>query len=495
MPDQANLRVDWSNPLRCLLLGAAGSGMRTLGQILHDAGHIIHGADVVFEAETPLNPAVAAGFSVVEPFVRQLRWDDPAPAVEIDVCITSPAVPQSAPLYRWAEERSVPMRSLTAALGELFASRAQVCVAGTHGKSTTSALLAWMLNCNDQDAGVFVGAEMCAHLGSSPEWGIGIPGTTGMHGKGPLAVLEACEFGGSFLQLRPRHVLLNGIDGDHFDCFEDGAAEDAAYQRFLELVPADGGVFLNAACARSRRVATQAGVDVTTWSLDKGASANWCGRLVDERAGRMTLRVEHAERHFGDIEAPLSGRHNAENLLAAVAMASHLGLSAGECQASLSEFPGIRRRMEQRGIYRGMRMLDDYAHHPTAVTTTLQAVRTQFPGSRVRLLFEPHQVSRLKRCQDQFIQALSLADEVFVLPVFPAREQVSKATCHRISRQLAATISGQGTPAAFTDSVSAAASIVELTGRSEDIVLTMGAGTVHQIHDEVHRRFQRDPAA
>ncbi len=313
--------------------------------------------------------------------------------------------------------------------------------------------------------------------------------------RGDLAVIEACEFGRSFLHLHPQQVILNGIDGDHFDCFRNEADEVGAYQQFLEQLPADGAVFVNASCRRSIQASASAGVRSVCWRLDGDASWDWNGQILHVSAAGIRVRVRAGQRRLGDFEVPLHGQHNAENLLAAVAMASHLGLSAAQCQKSLAEFPGMGRRLEYRGVWRGMQMLDDYAHHPTAVTKTVHAVRQRFPGQRVRVLFEPHQVLRLQRCRDEFVRALSLADDVVILPVFPARERVSEATCRRISRQLAATINLGNTPAGFAESVNAAVSLVELTGQPQDVVLTMGAGTVHRIHDEVHRRFQRDSAA
>lgn len=469
--------------------------MRTLAQILTQAGHFVCGADVNHSRmASTRSPGTPGGDELVSRLVaRWLEWEDEHPDVEVDVCVASPAVPESAPLYRWAVTQGVPVMKLPAAVGSVFAGRSQVCVAGTHGKSTTSALLAWMLNSSGYDAGVYVGAELAAGGAGSAAAEDGAA-SSGKFGRGPLAILEACEFDRSFLELSPQHVILNGIDGDHFDCFADESDEDAAYQRFLELLPSDGSLLMKATCDRSRQAAVRAGVRATGWALEQSAS-NWCGRIVETVSSQMTVRVERAGKKFGDICVPLTGRHNAENLLAAVAMSSRLGLSAAQCRAAAADFPGVRRRLEDRGSCRGMRLLDDYAHHPTAVTTALQTVRQRFAGCRIRVLFEPHQVLRVQRCEDQFTAALSLADDILVLPVFPAREQVSEATCHRISQQLAATISAQGTPAVFAENRDAAVSIVELTGRPDDVVVTMGAGTVHQIHDEVLRRFQRDSAA
>jgi len=487
MTDQANRLIDWLLPQRCLLLGVAGTGMRALTEILQQAGHIVYGSDVVYQ--TGNLPEGQTETELPVPDVRMLAWNGISRPDAIDVCICSPAVPETAPLYLWAQRQSIPIMSLHATVGALFADRSQLCVTGTHGKSTTSSLLAWLLNESNRNAGVFIGAP----LNTSAATKAAIRG--GYYGGGDVAVIEACEFDRSFLNLKPHHVILNGIDGDHFDCFSNAQEEDAAYRNFLELLPSDGTVFLNAACSRSSSLVAQVGTASVQWTLNDRSATDWSGEVLDHSSERMTVRIRGNRRHFGDFRIPLFGQHNVENVLAAVSMASFQGLSAAQCQKALTGFPGLKRRLEFRGEYRQMRMLDDYAHHPTAVTTTLQAVRQQYPEHRIRVIFEPHQMIRLQQYEDQFVRALSIADEVIVFPVFPAREQVSEARCHRISQQLAATIREQETPAVFADGVNSVVLIVEHTGQPQDLFLTMGAGTVHRIHDEVHRRFQQHSAA
>ena len=485
--DSVNRQIDWSVPRRCLLLGVAGSGMQALSAILHQSGHVLYGSDRI--CGTGREVGTDTDVRALLENVRLVPWGNSSPELSVDVVICSPAIPATAPLLRWSQDQSIRVMSLQTAVGSVFADRRQICVSGTHGKSTTSGLLAWILNNEASDAGVFLGAHWCACRQSR----FGRQG--GHYGRSDLAVIEACEFDRSFLQLQPHHVILNGIDSDHFDCFASDEAENAAYRQFLERVPSHGTVFFNAECQRSASVVAKSGVASVRWKLGKREATDWAGRIVRSVAGRMTVRIWHRARRFGDLQVPVFGRHNAANLLAAVAMASYLGISATECQRALVDFPGLTRRLEYRGEYRGTQMMDDYAHHPAAVTTTLLSVRQAFPDRRIRVIFEPHQMNRLLRRREQFIEALSLADEVMVLPVFPAREQVSVADCHRISRELAAMICELGTPAVFADGVQTAVSLVNFTGDPEDILLTMGAGTVYRIHDEVHRRFQRDSAA
>lgn len=484
MSDSEGRQIDWSNPQRCLVLGVAGFGMRALVEILQQAGHQVFGADHVYGSGTE----IIEGAESPPPCVQLVPWGDADPPLEIDVCICSPAIPDAAPLRLWTRQRMIPSISLHTAVAALFAGLSQICVSGTHGKSTTTALLAWILHRSGVSTGVFVGAGFRNRVSS--EFATG----GGHDGHGGVAVIEACEFDCSFLRLQPQHIILNGIDGDHFDCFDTEDAEDAAYRRFLEKVPADGTVFVNAACSRSTALTAAAHLTAVPWTLHDQSSADWYGRIVDVGAGWMTVRTWYRGQKFSDLRVPFVGRHNAENLLGAVAAASHLGVSAVAIRQAVFTFPGLQRRLEDRGDYNGMQMLDDYAHHPTAVRTTLQTVRQQFAGRRLRVIFEPHQLCRLRRYEGQFIQALSLADDVVLLPVFPAREPVSTATCHRISRDLAATMSSIGTPSVFADGVKTAVSIVETTGQPGDVFVTMGAGTVHRIHDEFHRRFQRNTA-
>lgn len=477
--------VDWSSPSRCLLLGVAGAGMRALAGILTQAGHQVYGADIMFHDADAA--AEAAAFSIGG--VNLIPWFPAGALPDFDICVCSPAIPPHAPLRGCMIDQGVRVLPLHQAVGSVFANRSQICVAGTHGKSTTSALLAWILADSGNDASCFVGARYCAD-GFSDGRNDG-----GRFGSGSLAVIESCEFENSFLHLQPQHLVLTGIDGDHFDWFSDDAAEDAAFRRLMVRVPRDGRIVLDAGCERSRRVAAEAEVFVAAWVGDHESPFGWSARVVSSTLDQSVVRILAGGQRFADFRFPLSGRHNVRNLTAAVAMAGCLGVSAQQCQDRVAAFPGLRRRMEHRGVCRGMLLLDDYAHHPTAVQATLEAVRQRYSERRIRVIFEPHQIVRLRRLWEEFCDALSLADEVQVLPVLPAREDVASQMCRNMSHALAEEIRASGTSATFVDGVHSAVSTIELTGQPGDLFLTMGAGHAHRIHDEVHRRFQRNTAA
>ena len=471
-------QIDWTIPKRCLLLGACGAGMRTLTQILLGAGHVVTGADL----QHP-DPSESRRHGIL--FVG---WHRIPPSGAFDVCIVSRAIVESAPLRIWAEQEAVPCIPLLQAVNSLFAGTSQVCVAGTHGKSTTSGLLAWILSDGASYAGSFLGAEISTPLPLVP-----------IH-EGGLSVIESCEYSESYLSLQPYFVLLTGIDGDHFDCFSDLAQEQASYRRFVSKLPSDGWLLRPHACRRSADVARHTECNDGTFSFGSGGGGtadqeHWHGSLRGCNSGESTIRIRVGQTRFADVRVPLYGAHNGRNVTAAVAMANRLGTSAKQCVLRLREFPGIRRRLESRGTWRGMTMLDDYAHHPTAVATTLRAVRNRFHGRSLRIVFEPHQVLRTTRLMNSFASALCQADDVGVLAVYPARETVSSATCHRISVQLAATIRETGSRAEPLVSLEHAIRRLESCGQSGDVILTMGAGQVHRIHDEIHRPIQRNSAA
>lgn len=459
--------------------------MRALSGILRQAGHQIHGSDRAF------GEGNHSGSSPVsrESEVNVVPWSGTGPVPTVDVCVCSPAIPSHAPLLQHVRRLGVPVASLHQAVASVFSERTQICVAGTHGKSTTSALLAWMMGASETDAGCFVGAGF-RETGLAPGYVDG-----GHFGADPYAVVEACEFGNSFLHLAPGHLVLTGIDGDHFDWFADEAAENAAFRSLLSRLPSDGHLVLNAGCERSEAVAKEAGKVVSARVGDVHSRSGWWARVIGCRRQSSVVRVVVGDRQFADLEVPLYGTYNVRNLTVAVAMASLVGLSAQQCQERLAVFPGLVRRQEIRGVHRGMLLLDDYAHHPTAVRATLEALRQRYPERRLRLIFEPHQLIRLQRLWGNFCESLVLADEVQVMPVFPAREDAASELCQDMSRALAEKIQALGTSATFVDGVHSAVSSIELTGQPGDLFLTMGAGTTHRIHDEVHRRFQRNTAA
>ena len=405
--------------------------------------------------------------------------------------VHSLAVSPMNPLLVRARELGATVLPLPEALGLFLRNARQICIAGTHGKTTTSGMIWWVL----QQAGLapagFVGGEICGSHQS------------GSFGDGRLAVLESCEYRQSFLQLNPQSVLLTGIEPDHFDCFARDDAADQTFQTFLRSIPCDGSLLVNASNSRAQQAALAATCSVQTFG--RVADADWSADSIYHNSMDKPLRCDNspsqvfAVRHQGQSVAEVSlripGLHNLENGLAAFAALSTEGLSSDSIVRHLATFPGMCRRFEYRGRWRGMDLIDDYAHHPSAIRATCNTARSVFPDRRIIAVFEPHQISRLENLFTEFALALSAFDECLILPVLPARETATQAECYRSSGNLVRRISEAGGRAFLVANLDQVPGRLDHSARPGDVVITMGAGRTHQIHDEIHRRLQRDSAA
>lgn len=461
-------------PLRCLILGANGTGMSALSDILVDLGHQVVGLD------SSVSHNKLPGY-LPSPRSPVLPWKTDSIPPDIDLCITTPAVEPDDRVITFVRQQAYPTITLHQCLAILFAESRQICVAGTHGKSTTSAMLASILEAANLQPGFFVGARMSSFERS------------GRAVSGLWSVLESCEFQESFRNLKPQITVLTGIERDHFDYFPDQQSEDAAFRNFAGQTAADGTIVYFAECERSRQIAAQCSQDqisVGIGSSDSPVTADWsaCEIRYHQLNSSFICRGPDGEI---PVVLPLPGEHNVRNAIAAIATASRAGISAETSAAALRSFRGIERRFQLRGDYGGVLLIDDYAHHPTAIRSTLRAVRQSYPGRRVLVAFEPHQMVRTEALFSDFVASLSEADESWVLPVFPAREKATHLECCRLSGQLVKQLNRCGTKAFLFANLDQVASRVDHSGRQNDILITMGAGRTNLIHDELNRRLQR----
>jgi len=399
--------------------------------------------------------------------------------VAAESVIYSPAIPDSNPERIAARAREIPQYSYPEMLGRLMAGRTGVAIAGTHGKSTTTAMLGWILHHAGLDPSVICGAETINR------------GVGGWAGDGDAFIVEACEYRGSFLHLSPRHAALLDLEPDHFDCYADLNAAIATYRSFLQKLPEDGLLVCRAdrpaassACARVR-------ARIETFGIETGA--DWSARNIRTEPGRTSFRIERYGASWTDCVLTVPGSHNVLNALAAAALAAEVGAAPADIRRALAEFRGVRRRCERLGNRAGVEFIDDYAHHPTAVAATLSALRAEFPGRRVICAFQPHQVSRTRQLLSELAATLSSADAVLVLPVYAAREAPQDAL--DASRELTAAISESGTPAHFIPSLDRLARTLETDPRPGDVVVLIGAGDIDRVRDEFSARLLRHYAS
>lgn len=450
------------------LVGACGAGMKALAELLMGLGWKVTGSDLQA-------PEVAS-----EMFARRgLRIHHghhgrflPSDA---DVLVYSPAVSSKNPERQMAAHRGIPELSYSQMLGYLMRDKTGVSIAGTHGKSTTTAMTAFVLT----DAGLSPSAIIGA--------GIREIDANGWAGQGPLFVVESCEYQRSFLNLSPRYAAILGIEPDHFDCFQNLDETITAFAEFAQRVPQDGVLVIRGDCQATRSACMAAVAKVETFSLQP--DADWWAADMRPSSEGVRFRIFHQGEYFSEISLRIPGEHNVLNALAAAAICHQAGALPSGIRDGLHRFPGIQRRFEPVGSWRGVTLIDDYAHHPTAVAATLKTARERFPERRIWCVFQPHQVSRTRALLPEFAASFTDADEVLVVPVFAARERVRQEP-QEVSVALVAGIQTVGGSARYSATLDQTLATLEDGLRPGDVLITMGAGDIAQVHHAFTRRLQ-----
>ena len=455
------------------LIACCGTGMGSLAGMLKARGYHVTGSDQ--HIYPPMSTQLQAwGIPIAEGFRDEHLQPRP------DLVVVGNAVSRTNPEVIAAQRAGIPALSLPQALAHFFIQqRHAVVVTGTHGKSTTTALIAWLLYHAGYAPSFFVGAVMqnmqsTFHLG-----------------HGAHFVVEGDEYDSAyfdkapkFLHYRPRTAVLTSVEFDHADIYRDLRHVRAAFVRFLHLLPSDGCLV---ACTdqpsvRELLAETRLPAPMQTYGLQ--APADWCAVDCSPSAQGMQATVLHRGTRVARFTSPLMGRHNVQNLLAAVAVTQHLGLSAAQIAAGLATFQHIKRRCEIRGEVDGVTVIDDFAHHPTAVRATVEAVRESYPGRRVWAVFEPRTAtSRRAIFQHEYADALRVADCVVLADVH-RKEQLPVG--ERFSpEQLTQALQAQGVAAWYYPTTQAIIEHLCRDAQRPDIILMMSNGGFDNIHQRL----------
>ncbi|MFM9033956.1 MAG: UDP-N-acetylmuramate--L-alanine ligase [Mycobacterium sp.] len=458
------------------MVGIGGAGMSGIARILLDRGGLVSGSDAKESRGVAALRARGAQIAIGHDAANL----DLLPGGPTAVITTHAAIPKTNPELVEARRRAVPVILRPAVLARLMAGMRTLMVTGTHGKTTTTSMLIVALQHSGFDPSFAVGGDL------------GEAGTNAHHGSGEVFVAEADESDGSLLEYTPDVAVVTNIEADHLDFFGTREAYTAVFDEFVEQLAPGGALVVCAddpgAAALADRSAAM-GVRVLRYGSDPGADL--AARLVGwEQHGTGAV----AEiRLAGDtrpraMRLAVPGRHMALNALAALLAAREAGAPVGEVLDALAGFEGVRRRFELVGVANGVRVFDDYAHHPTEVRAALTALREvarQDPsgrpgaGGRSIVVFQPHLYSRTKAFAREFASALDSADQVFVLDVYAAREQpltgISGAT---IAEHVSV-------PVRYLPDFSAVAGQVAAVARPGDVVVTMGAGDVTMLAPEI----------
>jgi UDP-N-acetylmuramate: L-alanyl-gamma-D-glutamyl-meso-diaminopimelate ligase len=455
------------------LIGICGTGMGSLAGLLKAAGHDVRGSDE--HVYPPMSTQLAEqGIPVMEGFgAANLDW---APEVVVvgNVCRKDHVEVLA------ANARNIPLESFPSLFGKLFLdTKRSLVVAGTHGKTTTSSLLAYVLHDAGRDPSFLIGG---VPLNFRQSWRLG---------GGEDFVVEGDEYdtaffdkGSKFLHYRPRIALLTSVEFDHADIFRDEEAVRAAFRKFVALIPEDGLLVACAASPGAMEVARVARCQVVTYGRP-GSGADWTFEVVDRTAGgRTSLAIARRGERLGTVDTSLPGIYNHENLIGVIAVASNMALDMTAIGRGVRRFMGVRRRQEVRGVARGVTVVDDFAHHPTAIRETILALKGRFGPGKLIAAFEPRSAtSRRSVFQNEFADALSVADEVVLAPLF-APEKVPDGERLDVEK-LAADLRREDVPARLIPTVDA--TVTQLAERASpgDAVLIMSSGDYGGLHDKL----------
>lgn len=420
--------------------------MSAIARILHERGELVTGSDV---ARSRYAAALErAGVSIV--YAHR-----PENVAGADLVLASAAIPETNVEIVQARKMGIPVRHRDDFWVELTQGYETIAVAGSHGKTTTSGLITWLLERSGAAPTFIVGADL-VDLNANAR-----------AGTGPHFVVEADEYGLAFLGLYPNIAVVTNIEHDHPDQFADRAAVQSAFQRFADQVQDVLVTCADDPGATGLEAPTRGRI-----SYGLSPQADWRAEEIrPNQAGGSDFLVVHDGEVLGLARIRLAGRHNVLNALAGVAVVDHLGMSFSEVREALTEYHGAVRRLEIRGETAGVTVVDDYAHHPTEIRASLEALRSRFPESELWAVFQPHTFTRTRAFMDQWGPAFEAADHILVTPIFASRETPDASID---SRQLVDRL-GAGR-ARYAPSLEQAAAYLLEHVRPGSVVVTLSAG-------------------
>ena len=450
-------------------VGVGGSGMSGIAEILHNLGYTISGSDLADSAT--LRRLASLG-------IQTHVGHDAAHVARADAVVTSTAVQASNPEVLRARELRIPVVPRALMLAELMRLKQGIAIAGTHGKTTTTSLVASVLAQAGLDPTFVIGGRLNS------------AGANARLGQGNYIVVEADESDASFLNLLPVMAVVTNIDADHMETYgHDFGRLQQAFVDFLHRMPFYGTAILCTDDAAVRAIVDQVTCPITSYGFDEGAQVraiNVCA--VD---GQMHFTVQ---RRNGvtlpdlDVVLNLPGRHNVLNALSAIAVAVELNIEDAAVQTALAEFKGVGRRFQRYGdhaLAQGgvVTVVDDYGHHPVEMAATLAAARGAFPGRRLVLAFQPHRYTRTRDCFEDFVKVMGQADAVLLAEVYAAGEApVVAADGRALARALR--VAGKLEPL-FVDDISTMATAAVANAQPGDVLLCMGAGSISAVPAKV----------
>jgi UDP-N-acetylmuramate--alanine ligase len=452
-------------------IGAGGIGMSGLAKLLVKHKAIVTGSDQTPTPVTRMLRQIGADIRIGHDIAN---LDS-----QTDAVVVSAAISQDNPELKLARQRGCKVYKYAEMLGEVMNSYDGIAVSGTHGKSTTSGWLVYCLQQAVLEPNYIIGADI-----------IQLGGSSGV-GNGGYFVAEACEYDRSFLNLKPKIAAILNIEQDHLDYYKNEEEIVDAFGRFALGLDPDGVLIANGQDSNVAKVIERLGADLRRETFGLDETCDWSAQNLQLCDGLYVFDVYHNREPLGSTRITLPGSHNILNALAVVAVAVNGGLSPQQILKSLPDFAGVDRRLMLKGRFKQITVLDDYAHHPTEIKASLQAIRQRYRPRRIWCVFQPHQYSRTRFLLDDFAESFKLADVTIVPEIYFVRDsQAAKKEVN--ASMLVQRIRANGTEAMFIDRFDRICDCLQENVTAGDLVVTMGAGDVWKVADEYIHRIGRN---
>ena len=443
---------------RVHFIGIGGSGMSGLARMLADIGANVSGSEPTPNATTI--ELTKCGVPISRNQMGELLNE------QVDLVVRTAAVKDNNPELLAAQRYQIPTIKYAELLGQVMAERLGVAVAGTHGKSTTTAMISYALLECGADPSFVVG-------GTVPQLGGG-----SRSGSGKPFVAEACEYDRSYHNLRPKVAVITNIEEDHPDCYPELNDIIESFHHFSQIVPEDGLIIANGSDDNVAMATMGIAARIETVSLEPESTWSTCPTGIEN--GCPTGVVSYNGKLIGTLHLSVPGEHNLMNATMAIAACNACGVDPKRALEAVNRFTGVERRMQHMGMYRGANIVDDYGHHPTEIRATLKALRERYNPSRVICVFQPHQHSRTRHLLEDFAKSFAEADETIVPDIYFVRD--SEAERQAVSADdLVERIRNNGQSARYLKEFGDIVKYLAENAREGDLIVTMGAGNVWEI--------------
>ena len=439
-------------------IGIGGISMSGLAEILLLRGYKVSGSDM---KSSPLTE------KLIKDGADIYIGHDKNNLKNVDIAVYTAAIPDTNPEILAAKNLNIPMFTRAQFLGAIMKNhKYNVAVSGTHGKTTTTSMIAHITLAENLDPTILVGGEL------------DVIGGNVRTGKSEYFITEACEYKASFLSFYPYIGVVLNIDADHLDFYKDIDAIQVAFEKFTNLIPKDGYLVANADDKRTSQVAQKVSCNVITYGIENGDIRAKNIKFNDLACA--SFDVLNKDKFLFSINLSVPGKHNVLNALGAIASSLILNISSESIITGLKNFGGAHRRFEYKGTKDGVVVIDDYAHHPTEIKATLAAIKN-YPHKKVFCVFQPHTYSRTLSLFDEFTTAFSGIDELIIADIYPARE---KDTGVVSSQMLADAIQSKGVKCKNLHIFSEIVDYLHKNMKDGDLLLTVGAGDVFQVGED-----------